>query len=118
MYIEAIHAGYTAVQPRWEPLPIFLNNANSAKTESIRAEQESRTATPEEVSKVLEQLRKSGDMFGRKLQFRVNEKLNRIIVKVIDTDTEKVIREIPSEEIQRLQERIKEMAGLLFDETI
>jgi len=57
-------------------------------------------------------------MCDRKLQFRVNKETNRIVVKVIDANTDKVIREIPSEAIQRLQARILETVGLLFDESI
>lgn len=58
------------------------------------------------------------DLFNRKLQFQINKELNRIIIKVIDTDTEKIIREIPSEDAQKLQIRMRETAGLLFDKTI
>lgn len=57
-------------------------------------------------------------MFDRKLQFQVNKELGSVIVKVIDSSTDKVIREIPSAEIQKLQIRIKEALGLLFDESI
>jgi flagellar protein FlaG len=57
-------------------------------------------------------------MFDRKLQFQVNKDLDEVIVKVIDSSTDKVIREIPSAEIQKLQIRIKEALGLLFDESI
>ena len=46
------------------------------------------------------------------------ERMQGIVIKVIDANTDKVIREIPSEEIQRLQARIRETVGLLFDETI
>ncbi|HQL32441.1 MAG: flagellar protein FlaG [Treponema sp.] len=63
------------------------------------------------------QMEAMSSMFDRKLQFKVNEELHRVIVKVIDANTDKVIREIPSAEIQKLQMRIKEALGLLFDES-
>ena len=40
------------------------------------------------------------------------------IIKVVDADTDKVIKEIPAEEIQHLIARIKETIGLLVDEKI
>ncbi len=81
-------------------------NTQQAKNEQVK------------VSKFVEQLQSISDMFDRKLQFQVNRELNDVIVKVIDSRTDKVIREIPSAEIQRLQLRIKETLGLLFDESI
>jgi flagellar protein FlaG len=54
--------------------------------------------------------------FNRRLSFSVNEKLGQVVVKVIDADTDKVVREIPPTELQHVYERIREVIGLLFDE--
>jgi flagellar protein FlaG len=48
----------------------------------------------------------------------VNDQINQVIIKVVDAETDKVIKEIPAEEIQRLIARIKETIGLLVDEKI
>lgn len=74
--------------------------------------------TQEKVAKMVEQIQRISDMFDRKLQFRVSKELDQVIVKVIDSTTDKTVREIPSAEIQKLQIRIKETLGLLFDESI
>jgi len=52
---------------------------------------------------------------NRKLQFSVNEDLplGRAVIKVIDSETDKVIREIPSEEAIAIAKRISEQ----FEET-
>ena len=76
------------------------------------------TNSKENVSRIVEQIQNISDMFDRKLSFQVNKDLDEVIVKVIDSNTDKVIREIPSAEIQKLQMRIKEALGLLFDESI
>jgi flagellar protein FlaG len=57
-------------------------------------------------------------LFNKRLQFSVNEEIDRVVVKVVDAATDKVIKEIPPEEMQRLIARIKETIGLLFDEKI
>lgn len=72
----------------------------------------------EKILKVVEQIQNISNMFDRKLQFKVSKELNQVIVKVIDSNTDAVIREIPSAEIQKLQIRIKDTLGLLFDESI
>jgi uncharacterized FlaG/YvyC family protein len=64
----------------------------------------------------IDKLKKAGDIFNRRLEFRVDESTNRIIVKVIDTETDKVIKEIPPEQLIHLAAKIQEMIGLLVDE--
>ena len=53
---------------------------------------------------------------NRSLEFRVHERTHEIIVKVIDSDTNEVIREIPSEKILDMFANMLEQAGLLVDE--
>jgi flagellar protein FlaG len=74
--------------------------------------------TDANIFKTVSQIQDISNMFDRKLQFSVSKELNEVIVKVIDSNTDKVIREIPSAELQKLQIRIKEALGLLFDESI
>jgi|SRR6056297_2388256 len=57
-------------------------------------------------------------IFNRKLKFSINRELNQVIVKVIDGETDKVIKEIPPEALQRLHSRMRETIGLLIDEEI
>lgn len=56
------------------------------------------------------------------LQFRMHKASGRIQVKVIDSDTDKVVREIPPEKIldcsAKIREMLNHMAGVLVDETI
>jgi flagellar protein FlaG len=68
-----------------------------------------------DVTRDLEQISLS---FNRKLQFVVDHESNEISVKVIDRATDKVIKVLPPEELQRLHSRIEETIGFLFDETV
>jgi len=68
------------------------------------------------VDRAIENLEKASDIFNLRLSFRVDEETNRIVVKVIDTETDKVIKEIPPEQIVELAAKIREMIGLLVDE--
>ena len=56
--------------------------------------------------------------FYKKLKFEINNKSGDIVVKVIDPETDKVIKVLPPKELQRLHFRIKETLGFLFDERI
>ena len=65
------------------------------------------------------QLQKLSDaVSGRKVQFSVNQELDQVVVTVVDPATNKVIKEIPSQDIQQLKVRIRQAIGVLFDEMI
>lgn len=57
-------------------------------------------------------------VISRKLQFSIERELDSVIIKIIDLNTDEVIKEIPSEDIQKLKIRIRKTTGLLFDELI
>lgn len=53
---------------------------------------------------------------NRKFEISIHEKTNEIMVKVIDSDTNELIREIPPEKILDMIAKMWEMAGLIVDE--
>ncbi len=71
-----------------------------------------------EVRQALDTLEKGFQLINHRLQIRMNREINRVVVKVIDRTTDKVIKEIPPEEIQRMAAKMREMIGLLVDEKI
>lgn len=71
-----------------------------------------------ELEESIRELQKLSNSMDRKVQFKVNEELDRVVVKIVDPATDKVIKEIPSADIQKLQIRIRETLGLLFDKQI
>ena len=72
----------------------------------------------QDIDKNIDILREAFQMFNRRLKFSVNKEIDRVVVKVVDGTTDKVIKEIPPEEIQRLVARIRETIGILFDQEI
>jgi len=64
----------------------------------------------------IEKANKAIVISGRQLEFSIHEKTKEIMVKVIDTETKEVIREIPPEKILDMVACILEMAGILVDE--
>jgi len=53
---------------------------------------------------------------NRRFEFSIHEKTKEVMIKVIDSDTNDVIREIPSEKILDMIASMWEMAGLIVDE--
>lgn len=68
------------------------------------------------IEKAMDKVNETMHFQGRSLKFEIHEKTNDIMVKIIDTETKEVIREIPSEKLLDMFANMLEMAGLLVDE--
>jgi len=73
---------------------------------------------PQELKQAAADIERVSLTFNKKLQFVVDQKSHEVIVKVIDKDTDKVIKVLPPEELQRLHRKLKETIGFLFDEVV
>ncbi len=71
---------------------------------------------PVNIDLVFQELQQFSQAFNHRLSFALNEKLDQVVVKVIDSATDKIIKEIPPAELQHVHERIREVIGILFDE--
>ncbi len=73
----------------------------------------------EEVKESSQELQKLSEITsGRKLQFNVNKELKQVIVRIVDSNTNQVVKEIPSEDMVRLKIRIRKAIGSMYDKMI
>ncbi len=67
----------------------------------------------------VERLEKTISMIKHnKLEFSIHEETGRTVVKIVDQDTGKVIKQLPPEELLDLAAKLEEMSGVLFDKKI
>ena len=52
----------------------------------------------------------------RSLAFSVDKELDEVVVKVMDTETEEVIRQIPNEESLRFAKNLEGVLGVIFND--
>ena len=71
-----------------------------------------------DLEKVAADLEQFSLAFNRRLKFEIDHESKEVTVKVIDNETDKVIKVLPPEELQRLHRRIRETLGLLFDSMV
>lgn len=71
-----------------------------------------------QVSQAAERLNKLADAFATSLRFSVHQDTNTIVVRVVETQTGQVIREIPPEQVLDAVARLQEYLGVLFDARI
>ena len=69
-----------------------------------------------EVIQAIEKANKQFKTYDRKLEFAIHERTKKIMVKVIDTHDDTVIREIPSEKVLDMVAHMWEISGILVDE--
>ena len=99
--------------------PVPGTNSRGTSNEVSRGQpagQEVKVKTQVIDSSQTRDLERIGNAFNKKLQFVIDHDSNEVLVKVIDKDTDKVIKVIPPEELQRLHKNLKEAIGLLFNE--
>ena len=109
---------------------LYNINKNSASNTVQQIAAPSITPTGAQVAQNIEQniaeikadtqaLQKLSEMVGgNKLQFSVNKELGSVVVSIVDSTTNQVIRQIPSEDMQKLKLRIRKAIGSMFDEVI
>jgi len=90
-----------------QPIPI--------SNEPVMSEQK-RNSSEEDVIKAIEKANKHIKIYDRKLEFAIHDLTKQIIVKVINTEDDTIIREIPSEKILDLVAHLWEISGILVDE--
>lgn len=109
---------------------LYNINKNTAGNTAQQAAAQSITPTGAQVAQNIEQnmaelkadiqaLQKMTEMVGgNKLQFSVNKELDSVVVSIVDSATNQVIKQIPSEDMQKLKLRIRKAIGSMFDEVI
>lgn len=73
------------------------------------------TISREETEELVEALEELTETLQTKLNFSINETTNDIVVKVIEKESDTVIKQFPPEELLELQEKMMDLAGFLFD---
>ena len=72
----------------------------------------------ESVEKTLVEVNELAKSLSRKLSFSYDDRIEKIIVKVMEGDTEKVIRQIPPEEMIRLALMMDAVMGMLVNQSV
>jgi flagellar protein FlaG len=66
----------------------------------------------------LDDINKVMASFSISVQFKVDPDYKELIVKVVDQDTGKLIRQIPTEEVVKMSKAMDNLKGLLFAQSV
>jgi flagellar protein FlaG len=73
----------------------------------------------EEVKEIAENINNMVKLVSSNLQFTVNEEANRIMIRVVDSESKEVIREVPPEQVLNANVKFREilqLTGILMEE--
>jgi len=90
--------------------------ASDAQAFDAKYQQQDEVVSEKIVRDAIERANRVLSGSDRKFEISVHEKTREILIKVLDTETNETIREIPPKKIVDLVVRLCEMAGILYDE--
>ena len=88
------------------------NVQNNKKNENLN----DHDVSAKEIIDAIEKANKAIVGVRTQLEFSIHEGTKEIMVKVINTETKEVVREIPSEKILDMVAKMWELAGIMVDE--
>ena len=76
----------------------------------------SNVPSKEAIEKALIKAQELAQSLSRKLSFSYDDRINKVIVRVMEGSSEKVVRQIPPEEMIRLSLKMDEIMGILINQ--
>jgi flagellar protein FlaG len=107
------------------PRPGGMAETSSGRTNTIKALQavekgnRSKEMNAKEAREMAEVLNEYMDDLQTHLGFSVREDLgSQVIVEIRNRKTNELIKQIPSEELVKIMENMKELSGIIFDQSV
>lgn len=111
--------GVSPVSPVAKPEPAKKSEeaAREQQQQQVQSseEQQATKMSRDEVEEMVEGLKDLTQTLQTKLNFSINESTNDVVVKILEKDTDKIIKQFPPEELLELQEKMLDLTGFLFD---
>jgi flagellar protein FlaG len=85
-------------------------------TVDTRTDEEKATAEKEKIKKALENMK--AQLPNSEIKFGIHEKTDRVTIKLVDKDTQEIIKEFPPEKTLDMIAKCMEIAGVLVDEKL
>ena len=105
-------------QQQVQPMDGALRKLQREVDQQVQDAQEKRDVKPEELQKLIEEVKKKFDMLSKYLKIDIDQELEIPVVKIMERDTNSVIRQIPPDDLLELMKRIDQLLGLLMERKV
>lgn len=106
------------VKPQVAPVEKSGDSAQGSLNDQALHSREAQKPSPESLRKLAKEIQDRFDAMGSELGFSVNEETEDVVIEVRKPKTGELIRQIPSEEVLALREKLDELVGILFDKQV
>ena len=122
MSIQSVGASNSQYAPAVQTASVSAARKADASPEAARlqtpqdaaqADKAAPLPSSEELNQAVKQIQDVITKSANSLQFSIDEDLGVSIVKVVDTESKKVLRQIPSEEVLKIAKALDTLQGLL-----
>jgi len=116
-------SGNTVKAVKTQDKPVMTSNVttqkqNGGQNSETETMLESKKVAQSTIDSTMSDINSKIKMSNTQLQYSIDEETQRISIKVIDQNTDKVIREIPPEETLEAIKKIWEIAGIIVDKKL
>lgn len=113
--VDAVPAASTSTEIG-EYRPSSGSRSTSAPVSVTHKEKYELTISDQVILKAIEKANKSMQGMDRRFEYKIHEKTGDVLIKVINSATDEVVREIPNEKFLDLIAKLQELVGLNIDE--
>lgn len=99
------------------PERIFVEPARRSRQGDAQVQQphQQKKLSQEEVERIVREVNENLQAMHTELNFSVDKETEKIVLKIVNSKTQEVIRQIPPEEALRIASRLSKLLGLLID---
>jgi len=94
--------------------PVHNTPRQTASAEAVPAP--ASQPSDEQIRQAVQQMQSAVESSAHNLQFTIDKESGKTVVRVVDDQTQEVIRQIPSEEVIALSHALERLEGLLLQE--
>jgi flagellar protein FlaG len=91
------------------------NDADKLTDEEIKKIINSEIPDMEKVIEDLNRIADQSDILDKRVKLSFNKEINRVIIRIVDKQSNRIIKEIPFKEIQNLAIHLRQAIGILYD---
>lgn len=109
----------TTARNHVNPTTKIIQNKSPERTETpadaVKNQEKASQPKREDVESAVKNINDFVQKISRSLQFSIDDESGVTVVRVIDKNTDELIRQIPSEEVMNLRKRLNEVQTLIFE---
>ena len=116
MNINAIAADLFQTAAPVLPATAIARMGEHEKASAAQLPVEAKETKPEQVKEAVDQIQQFTQTLAQNLKFSIDEDTGKMVVKIVDTQTQEIIRQMPSEEAIKIASALGKIQGLLFND--